>query len=201
VIGEGQEDCHATSALYRSLRRIARIDFRCRHARRRATHSTADTRSKQILEEGRARSETFRALVNRIEASQVIVYVATYPLIKKNLSGTLTWMTQAGGFRYVRASISPDLLFHQAIATVAHELRHAVEVIEDQTVYDEKSLVAMYRRIGHRSRSTSAEAWETADAQETGWQVRRELVSPQMPAVSRTGERTHRAERGQDTLR
>ena len=37
------------------------------------------------------------------------------------------------------------------IATIAHELQHAVEVIEDETVNDEKSLVALYRRIGQQS--------------------------------------------------
>ena len=37
--------------------------------------------------------------------------------MKSNLSGMLTWMTQAGGFRYLRASISTDLSLDQMIAT------------------------------------------------------------------------------------
>ena len=44
-----------------------------------------------------ARSATFRALVNRIEASNVIVYIAVNPSLKSSLSGALTWMTRAGG--------------------------------------------------------------------------------------------------------
>src|SRR6187399_50949 len=136
-----------------------------------------DPRSVQVLKEGAARSATFRALVNRIEASNLIVYIAVNPVLKSTLSGSLTWMTRAGDFRYVRASIRTDLTFDQMIASVAHELQHAVEVIEDESVTDERSLTALYKRIGHPSGSAGLKGWETAAAQRTGTQVRRELVS------------------------
>src|SRR6185503_3661675 len=126
-----------------------------------------DHRTTQVLQEGAARSETFRALVNRIEASNVIVYVAVSPILKSSLSGSLTWMTRAGDFRYVRASIRTDLTFDQMIASVAHELQHAVEVIEDESVTDERSLTALYKRIGHPSGSAGLKGWETAAAQRT----------------------------------
>jgi predicted transcriptional regulator len=135
-----------------------------------------DDRLTQLLRDGSSRSATFKALVDRIEASNVIVYVALNPLMKSNLSGMLTWMTQAGGYRYVRASISPELTPNQMIATIAHELQHAVEVIEDATVTDEKSLVALYRRIGQQSGTAAPSRWETAAAQRAGFQVRKELV-------------------------
>src|SRR5262245_1216829 len=70
-----------------------------------------DGRLKAVLQEGMARSTTLKALVDRIEASDVIVYIGINPIIKSSLSGSLTWITRAGGFRYVRASISPDQSF------------------------------------------------------------------------------------------
>jgi hypothetical protein len=140
-----------------------------------------DARCTQVLKEGALRSATFRALVDRIEAGNVIVYVAVSPILKSRLSGALTWMTRAGDFRYVRATISTELNFDQMIATVAHELQHAVEVIEDESVKDERSLVALYKRIGEPSRGTNS-GWETTNAQETGYQVRRELVA--VPAAT-----------------
>ncbi|HYE88598.1 MAG TPA: hypothetical protein VEA16_19685 [Vicinamibacterales bacterium] len=146
-----------------------------------------DNRIKQVLQEGVERSATFKALVDRIEAGDVIVYVAVNPLLKSSLSGALTWMTQAGGFRYVRASISSDLLFDQMIATVAHELQHALEVIGDTSVRDEKTLIALYRRIGHENPNIRPLGWETVAAQETGWKVRREIASVPAAALSRTG--------------
>ena len=134
-----------------------------------------DERLTNLIRQGVARSTTLKALVERIEASKVIVYVAINPLIKSNLSGMLTWMTRAGDTRYLRASISPDLTADQMIATIAHELQHAVEVIEDETVNDEKGLVALYRRIGQQNSSAAPSRWETAAAQKIGYQVRKEL--------------------------
>jgi hypothetical protein len=136
-----------------------------------------DPRVVQALKEGMARSATFRSLVERIESSHVIVYIAINPNLKSSLSGALNWMTQAGKYRYVRASVRPDLMFNQMIVTVAHELQHAVEVIEDESVIDEASLVAMYKRIGEPSSAAGRLGWETREAQRMGGQVRRELVA------------------------
>ena len=144
-----------------------------------------DDRIALAIKEGSARSTTFKALVDRIEASDVIVYVAINPQIKSTLSGALTWMTRAGDFRYVRASLAPDLPFDQMIASVAHELHHAVEVIEDPTVVDEKSLVELYRRIGLPSRAAGPSGWETLAAQRTGSQVRRELIAVPTTIIAR----------------
>jgi hypothetical protein len=138
-----------------------------------------DDRLKQLLRQGVSRSPTLRALADRIETSNVIVYVAINPLMKSNLSGMLTWMTRAGDFRYLRASINPDLTPDQMIATIAHELQHAVEVIEDDAVSDENTLVALYRRIGQQHGNSTPSRWETSAAQQAGYQVRKELgVAP-----------------------
>jgi len=144
-----------------------------------------DPRLEQVLKDGAARSATFRALVDRIEASNVIVYIALSPIMKPNLSGMLTWMTRTGNYRYVRASISTDLTPNQMIATVAHELQHAVEVIDDESVTDEKSLVALYRRIGHQNSSAAPARWETTAAQQAGFRVRRELIETPASTIAR----------------
>ncbi|MEO5740019.1 MAG: hypothetical protein ABIS29_05445 [Vicinamibacterales bacterium] len=146
-----------------------------------------DDRLTQLVRAGIARSATFKSLVDRIEASHVIVYVAINPLIKSNLSGMLTWMTQAGGHRYLRASISNALGPDQMIATIGHELQHAVEVIEDEAVNDEETLVALYRRIGQQSGAASPSRWETEAAQRTGFVVRKELAGVQVTTSARAG--------------
>jgi hypothetical protein len=148
-----------------------------------------DSRIVLVLQEGVARSSTFKSLVDRIESNNVIVYIAVNPILKSSLSGALTWMTRAGDFRYLRASISAELTFDQMIATVAHELQHAVEVIEDESVNDERSLVALYKRIGQPSRATSS-GWETTNAQQTGYQVRRELAAVPSATLARANHAT-----------
>ena len=147
-----------------------------------------DARLEAVLKEGAARSATFKSLVDRIESSNVIVYISLNPIMKRSLSGMLTWMTKTGNYRYVRASISTDLAFDQMIATVAHELQHAVEVIDDETVTNEKTLIALYQRIGHQNSASSPTRWETTAAQQAGFQVRRELVAaPTINTIARAG--------------
>jgi excinuclease UvrABC ATPase subunit len=143
-----------------------------------------DQRSTQLLRDGLARSETFRALVDRIEASNVFVYVQVSPFIKSSLAGQLTWMTQAGPYRYVRATLSPEQTTDQSIASLAHELQHAVEVVEDALVVNETTLVSLYKRIGRPSSAAVASGWETVAAQEAGYQVRRELVAATSASVA-----------------
>ena len=147
-----------------------------------------DSRLTQLLRDGLSRSSTLKALADRIEASNVIVYVGINPLMKSHLSGMLTWMTRAGEFRYLRASLSPDLSPNQMIATIAHELQHAVEVIEDDTVSDENTLVALYRRIGQQHGSSSPSRWETVAAQQAGEQVRKELGGVPATTLARAGD-------------
>lgn len=142
-----------------------------------------DQRLTDLLQAGLSRSATLRALVNRIEASNVIVYVTLSPLMKPSLAGKLTWMTRAGEFRYLRASINAELASDMMIATLAHELQHAVEVIEDDRVVDQRSLVELYKRIGRPSSSAVPAGWETVAAQEAGLRVRRELVAASAAAL------------------
>lgn len=147
-----------------------------------------DDRLSSLLRDGTSRSATLKTLVDRIETSNVIVYVTLNPLMKSNLSGTLTWMARSGEFRYLRASIGPHLTPTQMLATIAHELQHAVEVIDDETVTDENGLVALYRRIGRQSGTSSPSRWETDAAQRTGFQVKKELLGVPAMTIARAGE-------------
>ena len=148
-----------------------------------------DARLTALLRDGITRSATLRALVNRIEASNLIVYVSLSPIMKASLAGKLTWMTRSGDYRYVRATINAEQTSDQMIATLAHELQHAVEVLQDATVSDQRSLQELYKRIGRPSHTGAIAGWETIAAQETGLRVRKELVSAAaaMKAADATG--------------
>ena len=140
-----------------------------------------DARLSQLLQNGMMRSPTFKAMVDRIEAGNVIVYMSLAPTLRSYLAGRLTWMSRAGGYRYLRAQISTDLNPDSMIATMAHELQHALEVSEDPNVTDQRSLTELYKRIGRETRTSVTSEWETAAAQEVGWQVRKELIA--LPTV------------------
>jgi hypothetical protein len=139
-----------------------------------------DDRTAMLLQEGLLRSATVRRLAARLEAGDVIVYLERQPRLAARLSGCVTWMGHAGGFRYLRASVAPQLPIESAITAVAHELAHAVEVLEAAAVTDERALVALYRRIGFSPRD-NARALESEAAMTAGADVRRELRA--MPAA------------------
>lgn len=134
-----------------------------------------DARVASLLHIGRERSPTFSALVDRIEDSKVIVYLETQPRLRPRLAGVVTWVTATPAYRYLRASINPEMSLDQQIAAVAHELHHVVEIIEHPEVTSEQSLVALYRRIGARHPSGKHE-WDTAAARDVTAIVRRELT-------------------------
>jgi hypothetical protein len=149
-----------------------------------------DARLSLLLQNGMMRSPTLKAIVDRIEAGNVIVYVSLTPLMRSHLAGKLTWMSRAGNYRYLRAQISTDLNPDQMIATMAHELQHALEVSEDPDVIDQRSLTELYKRIGRQSRTSIVGEWETAAAQEAGWQVRKELIA--LPTVLASANASNR---------
>lgn len=136
-----------------------------------------DPRLAALLRAGAARSATFRSLVDRLEAGRVIVYISLSRTLHPNLAGRLTWLTSAGRFRYLKATLNAGQHADQMIATLAHELQHALEVSEDTGVVDQRSLLALYRRIGRPSAPGQTASWETEAARAMGYQVRRELIS------------------------
>lgn len=136
-----------------------------------------DPRLAEVFRAGVSRSATFRSLVNRLEAGDLFVYVALSPSMKPGLAGKLTWITRSGAFRYVKATIHTEQSFEQMIATLAHELQHALEVGGEDSVIDQRSLAGFYKRIGRPSPSSAIAGFETAAAQATGFQVRRELTA------------------------
>jgi hypothetical protein len=133
-----------------------------------------DGRSAAILLDGLDRSETFRHLVDEIEKSDVIVYLEVQPALKKSLAGKLTWITATGSFRYVRISLNPDLANDAMIATLGHELQHAVEVVREASIVSTGSLSAYYAKHG-LSMASHSNGWDTEAARQAGYDVRREL--------------------------
>jgi hypothetical protein len=148
-----------------------------------------DPRLADLLRTGVARSATFRDIVNRLEAGNLIVYVSLSPNMRSSLAGKLTWMTRSGDFRYVKATINTEQSADSMIATLAHELQHALEVHDDDSVIDQRSLKGLYQRIGRPSLSGAIAGFETVAAQEAGLRVRRELVaSAAAAAASRSSD-------------
>ena len=155
------------------------VDLPVRTARVRA----GDARTAVLLVQGLERSETIRSLVSQIEQHNVIVYLEMQPALKKRLAGTMTWISAAGIYRYVRLSINPELSTDVAISTLGHELQHALEVAKAPQIVNEQSLVAYYRTHGDGSRA-EINGWDTEAARVVGNFVRRDLAAARTARVA-----------------
>jgi hypothetical protein len=140
---------------------------------------TLEPRLRSLVDDGIRRSTTFRALVERLHGSDVIVYVQTAERWPPGVDGRMTFATAAGGYRYVIVQLRDQPSRMHLAALLAHELRHVVEVAEAPAIVDGASLAREYRRIGYSRRlaSEGGVAFDTDAAVETGHQVLAELLA------------------------
>ena len=141
---------------------------------RRPIRST-DRRLRTLLDEGVRSSPTLRALVARLHASDVVVYLEcdAHP----GADGRLTFVSAVGGYRYVvvRMTRFPRV---QQIALIGHELQHAVEIANTPAIVDGESLAREYQRIGYLNRWSALPGtnFDTAAAVGAGKQVLKEML-------------------------
>jgi hypothetical protein len=138
---------------------------------------TTDPRIRALLAEGVARSALLRALVDRLTRGDVVVYLRC-AVLPARLDGQLTFVSAAGGFRYVVVHLAPDRPWHRTIATLGHELQHAVEIVEQPDIVDRAAFARVYTRIGFTRppRQHGGRSFDTLAAILAGEQVRRELA-------------------------
>ena len=134
--------------------------------------------TKIIIERGLAQSAEFRALVQRLNRSDVVVYVSEDYFQSKALAGQLSFMTKAGGYRYVRVRLQWRSYDIQQIATLAHELQHALEIAGRPDIVDHESLARAFADFGHQRPGPSGVngMFETTAAMEAGDRVWREVA-------------------------
>ena len=104
------------------------------------------------LGEGARRSPTFAALIDAIDQTNGIVYIEFGYCAFGRLKGCLLpFIAPTQTVRYLRVVVTPDKTrqgHDQWLALVAHELRHALEVLDRSDVIDLPAIEAMYRAIG-----------------------------------------------------
>ena len=134
----------------------------------------ATPRVGKLINEGVQRSRTFAQLVNEVHETNVIVYIEASFGLPPDVAGRILLAGVAGEQRYLRVQVRATLQRDLLIATIAHELRHALEVAADRTVVDDKGFAALYRRIGDSPHPGGG--FDTAAARTTGRLVRDELL-------------------------
>jgi hypothetical protein len=118
-------------------------------------------------------SPTLRRLVDRLAASDVIVYLELRRSPSPFVAAHLSFISAAGGRRYVHVAVDPKYAGCQLIALLGHELQHAAEIADEPSVVDERSLAAYYRRIGFAA-GDGEERFDSQAAIDAGRRVMRE---------------------------
>ena len=109
-----------------------------------------DARIGALIEDGARRSPLFRSLLEMIEQSSAIVYVESR-MLPAALARQLTLAGSGGPWRYVRIEIECRRSLDSQIATLGHELQHAVKLPRRERSWTSISRHCTENRLRHRS--------------------------------------------------
>jgi hypothetical protein len=111
-------------------------------------------------------SPTCHRLIDEIESSSTVVYLASGQCLPGRGGSCLRFVTASPYARYLQVIIDHTLNGRSLLAVTAHELQHAVEVVRDPQVIDRSSFLRLYERIGFfLYGSGRRDQWETDEAQ------------------------------------
>ena len=123
------------------------------------------------LMEAQSRSATFRSLVKAIEETDGIVYVERGQC-RHGVTACLSLLVHSGGgYRLLRILVDSVDNLASLVATLAHELRHAIELLSEPAVRTTAAAYNFYLREAPTSRNS----FETTAAIQAGLQVEREF--------------------------
>jgi hypothetical protein len=108
----------------------------------------ADPEMRRLISDGFQRSATFRALVDAIHQTNAIVVVQMGLCANGRFRSCVTHVAGDARSRSVRIKVNTRTTDDRLIATVAHELQHVLEMMNEPSVVDAASALALYRRIG-----------------------------------------------------
>lgn len=94
-------------------------------------------------------SAAVRGLVERLEASNVIVHIETTRTLPYGISGTTRFVASRAGYRYLRITLATDMALPIRSAILGHELQHACEVA-DSSVEDAQGMRELFENEGDR---------------------------------------------------
>ena len=135
-----------------------------------------------LIEAGLAHSNTFRRLIDTLNASDVIVYIEP-KLTRQALRGYLAHhIVATGGRRYLHIAIQTQGSERHLISLLAHELQHAVEVSQYPDVHDARGLEQLFSRLALQFGCDSFTCFETQAARDVETIVGKEFV--QKPSAS-----------------
>ena len=125
------------------------------------------------MREAATQSETFRGLVDRIGTSDGLVYVMEGRCEQRLRACLMHRITMAGTYRVLWIMVDSRHSELDLMASIGHELQHAVEVLGNRTIRDDKGIRLLY----HVKCLLCSGVLETDAAVLAGRAVREELAA------------------------
>ncbi|MBY0496041.1 MAG: hypothetical protein K2Y23_17685 [Cyanobacteria bacterium] len=128
-----------------------------------------DVTAAEVFDRAAETSEVVRSLIAALESSNVIVHIQTSRQMPSGIGGMTRFVTNRGGYRYLRITIATELRQESRIAILAHELQHAGEIAASPAG-DLATLRLLFQQCGKRD----GNYFETRAAQRIERLVRQE---------------------------
>jgi hypothetical protein len=128
---------------------------------------TGDSMIAALIQEGTERSPTFRRLINTIDATNGLVYVEQGNCHHHVRACLVLTVQVAGPYRLLRIIVDIHTTHGELLASIGHELQHAVEALSDPHVTDATSIFNFFDRVGQRGQ----DRFETIAATQAGLEV------------------------------
>jgi hypothetical protein len=136
---------------------------------------STDPTIRSLIDKGSKLSSTFRQLIETISTTDGIVYPDP-GLCGHGVRACLVLTVKvAGPNRLLRIVIDTRKTDCALIASIGHELRHTIEVLQDRSITSDAALFHFYTREGRHTTPDPLGAWETEAAVRAGIDVLREL--------------------------
>jgi len=125
----------------------------------------------KALGDAAASSPTVRTLMDRLAATDVIVYVEITRSPQVPIARTKL-VTATADVRFLRIGLNSVMAPPDVIPLIAHELQHALEIAEHAEVRDDAAVRRLFGAIGHQH---GIDRFETDAAKRVERAVREEL--------------------------
>jgi hypothetical protein len=138
----------------------------------------ADKETRRLVLDGARRSTVFRALIDELHQFNVIVVIQFGFCANGRIRSCVSNVDGDERQRHIRVKVSPRTTEMYLIATIAHELQHALEIAREPRATNVREVLELYRRIATgKCREGLSEECETDAALEVETRVHRELAS------------------------
>ena len=124
-----------------------------------------------VIDRAAERSQTFRGLIERIDASDGLVYVEEGEC-RGGVRACFVAVAECGANRLLKIVIDSRKAEWDLMGSIGHELRHTIEILETPRVRNSGQMYLFYERHGRKGTSRT---FETDAAVDAGESVRAEV--------------------------